>query len=212
MTVVSWSGLDGSRKSMGGNLAKTHLHGCHYQNRGGDRNENNRRIYRRRYVASAEYRHIVFGNNKPAQDGWMDMPSLWQRIVTVYIGLSMQGNWQGMGSDVLREGDRMKLEIPVEVDLNGIDGMVDEIKCLQKYKLSEGDDMVLVSLDDVAEILINHIEAKRKSEPQRMRGKWVGGELGCCSICGHEGSASDIWNGCKGMFCPNCGADMRGTE
>lgn len=49
-------------------------------------------------------------------------------------------------------------------------------------------------------------------QPQRMRGKWIGGELGRCSVCGHEGNASDIWNGCKGMFCPNCGADMRGTE
>lgn len=46
-------------------------------------------------------------------------------------------------------------------------------------------------------------------EPQRKRGKWIGGELGRCSVCGHEGNASDIWNGCKGMFCPNCGADMR---
>jgi hypothetical protein len=42
-------------------------------------------------------------------------------------------------------------------------------------------------------------------------GEWIGGEIGHCSICGSEGCASDIWNGCNdGMYCPNCGADMRG--
>lgn len=56
------------------------------------------------------------------------------------------------------------------------------------------------------------IEDAPTIEPQRMRGKWIGGELGRCSVCGHEGDASDIWNGCKGMFCPNCGSDMRETE
>lgn len=37
---------------------------------------------------------------------------------------------------------------------------------------------------------------------------WVGKELGKCSNCGHNGCASDIWNGCLQMFCPNCGAKM----
>lgn len=44
-------------------------------------------------------------------------------------------------------------------------------------------------------------------------GRWIGGELGYCSCCGHHGCASDIWTGCDdGMFCPNCGADMRERE
>ena len=47
-------------------------------------------------------------------------------------------------------------------------------------------------------------------EPKK--GKWIGGELGKCSVCGHEGCASDIWSGCGGMFCPNCGAKMKGDE
>lgn len=47
---------------------------------------------------------------------------------------------------------------------------------------------------------------------ERKHGKWVGGELGHCSCCGHEGCASDIWNDGKIMFCPNCGADMRGES
>lgn len=65
--------------------------------------------------------------------------------------------------------------------------------------------------DGITDAIMDVIDAPT-IEPQRMRGKWVGGELGHCSVCGHEGNASDIWNGCKGMFCPNCGAEMRGTE
>lgn len=114
----------------------------------------------------------------------------------------------------------MKVKIPVEVDLNGIDGIVDEIKCLQKYKLSDDDEMELVSLDDVAEILINHIEAREKSEPQRMRGRWVGTEFDGyadgnpvyyewkCSACGCVVEDEEpTWN-----YCPNCGADMRESK
>ena len=40
-------------------------------------------------------------------------------------------------------------------------------------------------------------------------GHWIGGEIGQCSVCGHIGCASDIWNNCSQMFCPNCGANMR---
>ena len=44
-------------------------------------------------------------------------------------------------------------------------------------------------------------------------GKWNGGELGTCSVCGHWGVAFDIWAGCKdGHYCPNCGARMEGEE
>lgn len=40
-------------------------------------------------------------------------------------------------------------------------------------------------------------------------GVWIGGELGECSVCGHRGSASDIWNGCRNTcYCPNCGAKL----
>lgn len=45
---------------------------------------------------------------------------------------------------------------------------------------------------------------------ERKRGKWIGSELGNCSCCGHEGCASDIWDDGKIMFCPHCGADLRG--
>lgn len=43
------------------------------------------------------------------------------------------------------------------------------------------------------------------AEPELKTGKWVGGELGYCTNCGHEGCASDIWSGCTNTFCPNCG-------
>lgn len=32
-----------------------------------------------------------------------------------------------------------------------------------------------------------------------------------CSICGEHLTASDEYT-CRGYFCPNCGADMRGSE
>ena len=48
------------------------------------------------------------------------------------------------------------------------------------------------------------------AQPERKKGEWIGGELGNCSVCGHYGCASDIWDGCEGKYCPNCGADLRG--
>ena len=48
-------------------------------------------------------------------------------------------------------------------------------------------------------------------EEPKVKGKWIGGELGECSICGHEGCASDIWTGCEKTYCPNCGHELEGT-
>lgn len=39
-------------------------------------------------------------------------------------------------------------------------------------------------------------------------GKWIGGELGHCTCCGHEGCASDMWDRCEKPHCPNCGAEI----
>lgn len=40
-------------------------------------------------------------------------------------------------------------------------------------------------------------------------GKWIGGELGECSVCGYGGCASDIWNGYhRDTYCPSCGAHL----
>lgn len=43
-------------------------------------------------------------------------------------------------------------------------------------------------------------------EAPTKKGHWIGNELGECSVCGHKGCGSDIWNGCKNTYCPNCGA------
>lgn len=61
---------------------------------------------------------------------------------------------------------------------------------------------------------IQRIKAAPTIEAKPVRhGKWVGGELGYCTCCGHEGCSSDIWNGVHGDgFCPNCGAKMGGAE
>ncbi len=68
----------------------------------------------------------------------------------------------------------------------------------------------LLSVADAVEIL-DKLPAADVVE--RKRGKWIGGELGYCSCCGHEGCASDIWTGCEeNQYCPNCGADMRGED
>lgn len=49
-------------------------------------------------------------------------------------------------------------------------------------------------------------------DAEQEKGTWVGGELGHCSFCGHEGCASDIWNDGNICFCPYCGADLRGAK
>lgn len=46
------------------------------------------------------------------------------------------------------------------------------------------------------------------AEPERKTARWIGGELGHCSGCGHDGCASDIWDRCQEYYCPNCGAKM----
>lgn len=60
----------------------------------------------------------------------------------------------------------MKLEIPITVEFDDVWEMVDEIKALQTYKLSEDDDMLLVDREDVADILKKHVMAKPKQPEQ----------------------------------------------
>lgn len=48
------------------------------------------------------------------------------------------------------------------------------------------------------------IEKSRNKETKT--GKWIGNEFGECSVCGHKGCASDIWDRCEKYYCPNCGA------
>lgn len=44
-----------------------------------------------------------------------------------------------------------------------------------------------------------------------VHGRWIGGELGMCSVCKREGCASDIFDMCDldgQHYCPNCGAKL----
>lgn len=55
---------------------------------------------------------------------------------------------------------------------------------------------------------IHHVIHAPTIEPQRMRGKWT--KDNACEFCGfhpwYERNINTL------SFCPNCGADMRGTE
>lgn len=58
---------------------------------------------------------------------------------------------------------------------------------------------------DAYHTLSEAIEALEEPET----GKWIGGELGECSVCGYGGCASDIWNGYhRDTYCPSCGAHL----
>ena len=106
-----------------------------------------------------------------------------------------------------------KLEIPVVVDISGIESLIDEIKHLQTYKLSSEDEQILVDRDDVVKIFADHVRANIK--PERKKGKWIvvddGIISGKCSVCGWEAYMYE--DDVVGMdYCPNCGVRMEGTE
>ena len=55
---------------------------------------------------------------------------------------------------------KLPLTITVYVELDEIETIIDEIKSLQTYKLSEKDEMLLVSREAVTEILAKHVKAQ----------------------------------------------------
>ena len=58
---------------------------------------------------------------------------------------------------------------------------------------------------DIVRGIIEHLPA---AQPERRRGKW---NHGLCSVCGYDwGKDAPIAN--VPLFCPNCGADMKGEE
>lgn len=59
---------------------------------------------------------------------------------------------------------------------------------------------------------IDNLKALPSIQPETRKGKWIGGELGYCTCCGHEGCASDMWSRCDYPHCPNCGAEMEGVR
>ena len=60
---------------------------------------------------------------------------------------------------------------------------------------------------EAIEAAISALESQRDVADTNV-GKWLGGELGECSVCGHYGCASDIWDRCTYTYCPNCGAHL----
>lgn len=88
---------------------------------------------------------------------------------------------------------------------------IDAVRVMQTYKLSEGDDMLLV---DQAEVM-TELMMLSPAKPVRMKGNWVRKLDGVyCSVC-HQG-----WDFITGVpievegynFCPNCGASMSEGE
>jgi hypothetical protein len=59
----------------------------------------------------------------------------------------------------------MKFTIPIEVDFDDMKALLDDVEKLKTYKLSEDDGIVLVNIDDIAEILVKHIQAKEVKKP-----------------------------------------------
>lgn len=55
---------------------------------------------------------------------------------------------------------KLPLTLTVHVELDEIETIIDEIKSLQTYRLSEKDEMLLVSRADVADILARHVKAQ----------------------------------------------------
>lgn len=80
---------------------------------------------------------------------------------------------------------------------------IDAVRVMQTYKLSEGDDMLLV---DKAEVM-TELMMLPSAEPVRMKGRWnkIHWKAYRCSECERVSEY-------QSNFCPNCGADMRGEE
>lgn len=83
----------------------------------------------------------------------------------------------------------MELKIPIEIVFDDVNSVIDELGKLQKYKLGEGDDMMLVDVDDVADVLTRHVMAREAKEPCGTKGRWIP-----CSERLPHGSCSDLVN------------------
>ena len=112
-----------------------------------------------------------------------------------------------------QKNQKTTFNVQVKVDFDYMKALLDDIENLQAYKLFEGDDMVLVNIEDIKGILTKHVKAK-EIQLERKKGEWVyngirGRFPACkCSICGHYENAD--WALLQGVnYCPHCGADMR---
>ena len=83
---------------------------------------------------------------------------------------------------------------------NALERLIDNAPPVEAYTLEDMQNNYDAGVDSVI------------GKYDKAQGEWQGGELGHCTKCGHKGSASDIWSGCDGMFCPNCGANLKGGD
>lgn len=122
----------------------------------------------------------------------------------------------------------MKLEIPIIVGFDNMGSFLDDLKKLQTYKLFEGDEMVLVDIEDVTDVLVKHIKAKEK-QPDAYENALKLAKYGLnsppsaqpeqCDFCKNRGLEdgdtlyiSADWDGGIGFdfirdihYCPKCG-------
>ena len=75
----------------------------------------------------------------------------------------------------------MKFEVPIKVDIDDVTKLIHDLQCLQTYKLGVNDTMLLVSLDDVADVFADHIRAKRLDKDIDVPSK----EIIHCKDCKH---------------------------
>ena len=67
----------------------------------------------------------------------------------------------------------MELKIPIEIVFDDVNSVIDELGKLQTYKLFEGDDMILVDVDDVVDVLTRHVMAREAKEPCGTKEGWI---------------------------------------
>lgn len=91
-------------------------------------------------------------------------------------------------------------------DLISRQAAIDDIKAMYEWHDVVTEDRLIEHMKRLPSAQPDSIPA----EEPKVKGKWIGGELGECSICGHEGCASDIWTGCEKTYCPNCGNELEG--
>ena len=84
----------------------------------------------------------------------------------------------------------MKFEVPIKVDIDDVTKLIHDLQCLQTYKLGVNDTMLLVSLDDVADVFADHIRAKRLDKDIDVPSK----EIIHCHECKHNPLKE--WFGC----------------
>lgn len=80
----------------------------------------------------------------------------------------------------------MKLEIPIIVGFDDLESLLDDLKKLQTYKLFEGDEMVLVNIEDVAKVLMDHVKAQKSVKGDMVSRKAVYDAVECMNFASDE--------------------------